>query len=195
MKKTIILASIIAFTVIAVVALNFMYQSGTFERKNNKEIEVTDASFHLTTIKTTKEKIEIVVEIKGAVKYPGIYHFNYSPVLVYDVIEMAGGLTSVANTDNLNMAAVITNNSCIVVCQSKEDASYTLSEGETTSKININTASLEELMSLSGIGEKKAQSIISYRKENGFFKKIEELKNVEGIGNALFESIKDDICV
>ena len=60
MKKTIILASIIAFTVIAVVALNFMYHSGTFERKNNKEIEVTDVSFHLTTIKTTKERINIV---------------------------------------------------------------------------------------------------------------------------------------
>lgn len=193
MKKTIILASIIAFTVIAVVALNFMYQSGMFEKRNNKEIEITDASFHLTT--TKKEKIDIVVEIKGAVKYPGIYHFNYSPVLVYDVIEMAGGLTSVANTDNLNMAAVISNNSCIVVGQSEEDSSYTLNEGETISKININTASLDELISLPGIGEKKAQSIISYRKENGFFKQIEDLKNVEGIGNALFESIKDDICV
>ena len=108
---------------------------------------------------------------------------------------MAGGLTRLANTDNLNIAQIIEGNSCIVISSRSDNDSYTLSIGEEKNKININTASFDELVSLQGIGEKKANSIIEYRKRNGFFKSIDEIKNVEGIGDALFNQIKEDICV
>ena len=108
---------------------------------------------------------------------------------------MAGGLTPLANTDALNLAEIVENNSSIYISKSVDSDSYTIKMGTVKGKININTASLSELMSLSGIGERKAQSIITYRNTNGFFKNIEELKNVDGIGDALFESIKEDITV
>ena len=66
---------------------------------------------------------------------------------------------------------------------------------ESSTKININTASIDELMTLSGVGESKAKAIIAYREENGEFKTIEDLKEVSGIGDALFENIKDGITV
>ena len=193
MKKTIILVSIISFAVVLIVLFNFLYKGGHFDRvKKTTTIETT-----ITTTKsqsTTKNET-IIVEIKGAVNYPGIYEFNRTEVRIYEVIEMAGGLTPLANTDALNLAEIVENNSSIYISKSVDSDSYTIKMGTVKGKININTASLSELMSLSGIGERKAQSIITYRNTNGFFKNIEELKNVDGIGDALFESIKEDITV
>ena len=193
MKKTIILVSIISAAVVLVVLFNFLYKGGHFDRvKTTKTIETT---IKQTKSKSTTKNETIIVEIKGAVNYPGVYEFNHSDVRIYEVIEMAGGLTPLANTDNLNLAEIVETNSSIYISKSVDSQSYTIKIGTQKGKININTASLSELMTLSGIGERKAQSIITYRNTNGFFKSIEELTNVDGIGNALFESIKEDITV
>ena len=193
MKKTIILASIISFTVIVVVLLNFMYQGGLFSKRNERTTKTIQTT---TTIEhTTKEKEEIVIEIKGAVRYPGVYVFDHYPVLVYEVIDMAGGLTSIANIDNINLAGIVEANQSIVISSNSTLKSYIVEMGESSSKININTANKEQLMTIPGIGEAKANNIIKYRKTNGFFSKIEDIKNVDGIGESVFESIKVYITV
>lgn len=86
------------------------------------------------------------------------------------------------------------NDACISQGGSKNSTSNNASDG-IDGKVSINTAGLDELMKLSGIGESKANAIISYRQENGSFKTIEEIKNVSGIGDAVFEKIKDDITI
>lgn len=191
MKKTIILAIIVSLTIIVVVILNFMYQGGMFNRR------VTTPVTQITTSikeKTTTEKEVVIVEIKGAVKYPGVYSFDHKP-LVYEVIDMAGGLTSIANTDNINLAAEVESNQSIVISSNNNIKSYVGEIGETQSKVNINTADKDRLMTIPGIGSAKADNIIKYRKTNGFFKKIEDIKNVDGIGDAIFNSIKEYITV
>ena len=192
MKKTIILASIISFTVIVVVILNFMFQGGVFNKK-----EVVNTTPTYTTIKktTTTEKVKVIVEIKGAVKYPGVYIFDHSPVLVYEVIDMAGGLTSIANTDDINLAMALEPNQSITISSNSSTKSYVSNIGDTKAKININTANKDTLKTIPGIGDTKANNIIAYRKKNGFFKSIDDIKNVDGIGDAIFESIKEYITV
>ena len=77
----------------------------------------------------------------------------------------------------------------------KEENNNSTNKSDETAKININTATKDELMNLSGIGESKADAIINYRKENGNFKKIEDIKNVDGIGDAVYEKIKNNISI
>ena len=136
----------------------------------------------------------IVVEIKGEVVYPGIYEFDTNEVLIQDVINMAGGLTKRADTSLINLASLVSNHSSITI-GSIESKSYVLGEGEIQNKININTCTVEELESLEGIGESKAIQIINYRKVNGFFQTIEDIKNVSGVGDAVYQKIKDYITV
>ena len=122
-----------------------------------------------------------IVEVKGEVKKPGLY-FLGSDARVNDAIILAGGLTMEADTDNLNLASRITDGMVIFVPGKSGQTEY--------SKISINGGSLDELMSLAGIGEVKARSIIDYRNLHGSFSSLEELKNVEGISEKLFEQIK-----
>lgn len=122
-----------------------------------------------------------IVEVKGEVKKPGLY-FLGSDARVNDAIILAGGLTMDADTDNLNLASRITDGMVIYVPGKGGEAEYL--------KISINSGSLDELMSISGIGEVKARAIIDYRRLHGSFSTLEELKNVEGISEKLFEQIK-----
>lgn len=131
---------------------------------------------------------DIVVEIKGAVKYPGIYILP-STALVNDVITLAGGVTSYANLSNVSLVGKLANNQMIYIPSHMEG-------GTTTSKlVNINAASLAELMTLPGIGESKAQSVIEYRNKVGGYHQIEDIMKVPGIGEAMFAKIKDYISV
>ncbi len=191
MKKTIILAIIVSITIIVVVILNFMYQGGMF---NRREVLINTQMITTTREKTTTEKEVVIVEIKGAVKYPGVYSFDHKP-LVYEVIDMAGGLTSIANIDNINLAAEVESNQSIVISSKSNVKSYVGEIGKSEAKVNINTADKNRLMTIPGIGSTKADNIIKYRKTNGFFKKIEDIKNVDGIGDAIYNSIKEYITV
>lgn len=121
-------------------------------------------------------------------------------VVVYTKNEIAEYKKNNGNTNEIICASNecvcpdTNNDACISQGGSKNSTSNNANDG-IDGKVSINTAGLDELMKLSGIGESKANAIISYRQENGSFKTIEEIKNVSGIGDAVFEKIKDDITI
>lgn len=210
---------LISSFIISIILLSFILIGATRERVNaidiEEELKVT------TTIKVEKN---IFVDVKGAVKKPGVYEVKENSI-VNDCIKLAGGITSSGTLSNINLSKKVTDEMVIYVFKKSEITTSAKNEipcttevieinncpiitdnqtsnndkKETTTntvdkKININTATKEELTTLTGIGESKANSIIEYRKTNQF-KSIEELKNVSGIGEALYESIKDSITV
>lgn len=164
-----------------------------------------------------KESVEneqeemIVVHIAGEVKKPGIVKIKEG-ARIADIIEEAGGLTEKANIININLAYIIEDGQKIII-PSKEQKVEIEQEGYIQTEngvgiineeqglsnknqlVNINKATKEELCELQGIGESTADKIITYRKENGNFKQIEDIKNVPGIGDAKYENIKDKISV
>ncbi len=148
------------------------------------------------------KSFKIAVHIGGAVRNPGLYYIS-SDSRVADAIQVAGGPTSEADLDAINLASKVTDGSKILVPSKLKtlDTSSDIkdSQGETlvtnSKKININTASTKELEELPGIGPALAERIVSYRETNGPFKSIEEIKKVSGIGEKKFEAIKDLIVV
>lgn len=155
----------------------------------------------------------VIVDIKGMVASPGVYEID-STSRVNDVIEIAGGLIDGADTSLINLAKIVEDEMTIIIYSNEEvkakykeevcvcdcplitnDACINSANSEKNVIININTATKEELMTISGIGESKADDIIKYRESNGNFKSIDEIKNVSGIGDSLFEKIKDYITV
>lgn len=124
----------------------------------------------------------ITVEIKGAVKNPGLLECPaYSTAA--DILDKIS-LEENADLSMLSLQTVL-----------KDKDVLTIAEKEDYSLISINTASIEKLCTLEGIGRKTAQLIIDYREEKGFFQSLEELKNIKGIGQKKFEKIKDKICL
>lgn len=145
---------------------------------------------------------EIVVDIKGEVKTPGVYHMEEGSRII-DVIDKAGGLLDEAETTAVNFAQVLADQMVIYVPKVGEEipTEHSVSQDNMnnadsdTAKIDINRAEKEALMTLNGIGNSKAENIISYREENGLFETIEDIKNVSGIGEATFNNLKDSIIV
>lgn len=203
----------------------FMFKDNTY----NLEVE-NKLSSNKEEKKNTSSKT-IYVDVKGAVKNPGVYELSNTSRVI-DAINLAGGLSDLADTINLNLSKKLSDEMIIIVytktelstyykknnnrnavcaslecvciddyndaCISKESANKSNSKTDNTtkstnSKVSINTATKEELMTLSGIGESKAEKIITYRNDNGNFNSIEDLKKVSGIGNSIFEKIKDKI--
>ena len=187
------------------------------------EIEITNDIIKEENNEKEISKIESIkynIDIKGAVKKPGVYQLD-SNLTVNDAIKIAGGLTNEADTSIINLAKKITDEMVIIVYTKEEvkksnivdtvikvvekecicpniendgclnnEITDNITNKEESSLVNINTASIEELQTLSGIGESKAKKIIEYREKNGNFKNIEDIKNVEGIGESLYETIK-----
>jgi len=163
--------------------------------KENNQLEEADLA--MTEQEDTQaEPSEIMVYITGEVKKPGVYTFEEG-VRLQEAIDAAGGFTEAADLSSLNLAKKLEDESKIVVYSNKKetDSSEESPEFVNSETININTATAEKLQTLPGIGEKIAASIVEYREENGFFGSIEEIKNVNRIGDKIFESLKDKICV
>lgn len=141
-----------------------------------------------------------MVDVKGEVHVPGVYELP-TDGRVKDAIAMAEGLTDEANELAINFAQKVEDQMVIYVPHEDDDSGLpentTTGAGEASGAtvININTASEQELMTLSGIGQAKAQQIIQYREENGLFDTSEDLMNVSGIGEKSFETLKDSIKV
>lgn len=162
------------------------------------------------TTNETKEEIVIIVHVSGAVNQPGIVELSENSRIA-DAIEKAGGLKDEACIDEINLAYMLEDGIKIhipTVEEQKEKNNlennnlYITGESKTseknnnpkkTNKININTATQEELETLPGIGPTTSLKIINYRKENGKFKSIEDIKEVIGIGESKFNTIKDMI--
>ena len=170
-------------------------------KNNNESIFVEEnESMEVISKKEEKESTKIVVDIKGEVKKPDIYWLEEDSI-IEDLINIAGGVTEEGDLSKINRAEKLNNHEVVVIPNINDEES----EGETIisstinnnkdNKININTANSAELDSLSGIGPSKAEAIIKYREENGNFKTIEEIKNVTGIGEGLFEKFKENITI
>lgn len=189
----------------------------TYDAPVIEEIEKTDEETQVQEeIQESNEcsndnEEKIFVDIKGSVKTPGVYELNINSRVI-DAIKASGGLNKDANTSYINLSKKLEDGDVIIIYSNKEieeaekqdniievpcDCSNikneTNEEETSNSKININTASLEELQTLNGIGESKAALIIEYRTSNGKFKSIEELKNVKGISEKIFSKIKENI--
>ena len=187
-------------TVIAGVLLLLVGVGGMLPKKE-EAVEETEAV--LTTVmaekteeSTTLEAV-IFVDIKGEVKKPGVYQMKAGD-RVKDAIDAAGGLTAEADSQKVNLAQRVEDQMVIVVPKVGEEAEAlpagtTSKEVAKEGKVNINTATVEELKTLKGVGEKKAEAIIEYRKKNGSFKTKEDLMKVRGIGKKLFESFEERI--
>lgn len=140
----------------------------------------------------------ICVHVCGEVCNPGVYELEAGSRL-YEAIEAAGGMTEKAAKDYLNQAEKAEDGQQIYVPSEEEvscsDEQSVSGNDREDGKVNLNTASKEQLMTLSGIGEAKASAIISYREAHGGFQNIEELMQVEGIKEGVFQKVKDQIKV
>lgn len=141
----------------------------------------------------------ITVDVKGAVKSPGIYDLPVGS-RVNDAVQKAGGLTDQADSKSLNLAQKVSDEALVYVPTKGEEASQQSGSGATSStskekKVNLNKASLEELKQVKGLGGKRAQDIIDHRETNGKFKSVDELKKVSGIGAKTIEKLKDYVTV
>ena len=173
---------------------------GLFSKKEESVEETTVVETTVVAekaeVSTTQETV-IFVDIKGAVKNPGVYQMKVGD-RVKDALEAAGGLTSEADSQKVNLAKRLEDQMVIVVPKVGEEAEeipagVTSKEEAKEGKVNINTATVEELKTLKGVGEKKAEAIIEYRKKNGSFQTKEDLMKVRGIGKKLFESFQERI--
>ena len=146
------------------------------------------------------EQDQITVDVKGAVRSPGIYDLPVGS-RVHDAVQKAGGLTEEADSKSLNLAQKVSDEALVYVpskgeeATSQQAASGTSPSTSKEKKVNLNKASLEELKQVKGLGGKRAQDIIDHREENGKFKSVDELKKVSGIGAKTIEKLKDYVTV
>lgn len=144
----------------------------------------------------------ILIHVSGAVKLPGIISLKEGS-RVYDAIEAAGGLSEGCEIKDINLAQFVKDGIKIYIPYlgetpyiSQSDSYISNDDASPTRQIiNINSAGINQLVELDGIGEATAKKIIAYREKNGNFKKIEDLLKVSGIGDAKFNAIKNNICV
>lgn len=210
MKKYIKYLKYLKYLIVIIIfaILGIMYSC---ERKGEEIVisepdESTQMAASSDTSEETKEEStealqQIYVHVSGYVTNPGVYIMPEGS-RVYEVIKQAGGFSEEADENFLNLAAILEDGQKLIVYSEQEAATAESTDGigagedqNSAALININTASKESLMTLPGIGESKAESIISYREKNGGFSSIEDIMNISGIKTAAFEKIKDYICV
>ena len=217
-KKQIIIGIIILIFVIVSISIGLYF----YFNKEEKKEEITVEKNKLEKKEEPKKEL-YKVDIKGQINNPGIYEMNIDSRVI-DVINNAGGLTEYADTSVINLSKKIKDEMVIIVYSydevkefsktkeiekqiqnnCKKNEIYSIendacisndNDSSITGKININTASIDQLQTLPGIGESKAKDIIKYREENGRFNSIEDLKKISGIGDNTFANIQENITV
>lgn len=187
------------------VSAGFSISEAQADDANNAEGDALDAR--------TEQKASLCVYISGCVVNPGVFYLEEGS-RVADAIGAAGGMSADAAADSLNLARLLVDGEQIDVMS--EDEAKELLEGSSSAsgmssqsgtgqgavvpsansgRVNINTATAQELQTIKGIGESKAAKIIAYRESNGPFSSVDDLTNVSGIGDKTLESIRDSICV
>ena len=194
-----------------------------FSYVNKEECICNDLSINKEKANEENDDKLINLEVKGEVKNPGVYSLKEDSI-IKDVIELCGGFTSNANTNNINLSMKVKDEMVIFIykksvykkankvdtgcksngydiskCVEGKESIIESGDGNITSNetklININTASINELTTLSGIGKSKAEAIITYRQNNGLFKSIEDIMKVSGIGKSTYEKFKANITI
>jgi len=206
-KNIIIFAILIIFTVCGIIYNSSLdlgkdiyvvspqegdYSNEDTENKKNDNIKTDEVNNY--------ESQDIKVYISGEVKSPGVVSVSVNDRLI-DAVEKLGGLTSNADLNRVNLAVKIEDGNHYIIPKIGDELNISDYNNSTSlevsntinNKVNINTANENELESLTGIGEATAKKIIDYRNENGKFSRIEDIKNVKGIGENKFEDIKDSI--
>ena len=183
----------------------------TAKQKNEQITDVAQSSATNTSndskaSQSTTEKLDkIYVEIKGSVAQPNVYQVA-ADARINDLVKLAGGLTKDADSRQINLAQPLQDGMSIYVPKKGEDllvqeqtdppvTSSAISEAGVPNKINLNQADATQLQQVSGIGPKKAADIIDYRQKDGPFKSVDELTNVNGIGEKTLANIRDELCV
>ena len=212
---------LITIILFVLVIIFIIYTKNNLEESKYNDI-IIDSNIIKEDIEKTEveEMIKYSIDIKGAVKNPGVYLVD-SNITVNDAINIAGGLTKDADTSVINLAKKIKDEMVIIIYTKEEvkksnivdtvikvvekecicpniqndgclntDIKDDITNGKNNELVNINTATKEKLQTINGIGESKASNIIKYREEHGNFKTIEDIKKVEGIGETLYETIK-----
>ena len=219
-KQKIILSIVIS--IIFVLVLIYVYQNLYEEDAeiiltNEENVldaetnEIVDSNEEISSQNNRESEETVVVHVIGEVNNPGVVTLPEGSRII-DAINMAGGKTEEADLSKINLAYIVEDGTQIYIPRINEDLNQVnlisdgagvgvvitdsnVEENEVDSKVNINTASKEKLETLPGVGETTAQKIIDYREANGKFKTIEDIKNVSGIGDAKYESLKDKITV
>ncbi|MGN8232440.1 helix-hairpin-helix domain-containing protein [Priestia flexa] len=142
---------------------------------------------------------QIVVDVKGEVQKPGVYELE-AGLRVQDAVERASGITKEADMNQVNLATKVADEMVIYIPAIGQEPQVPVASGGSVEKsdsgvVNLNTATLEDLQTLNGIGPSKAQAILTYREENGPFKTVEDLLQVSGIGEKSLEKIKAEIAI
>ena len=171
-------------------------------KESNLQTEVTTVSKDEKEDKNQKEEVVeqdlITVDVKGAVKSPGIYDLPVGS-RINDAVQKAGGFTDNADSKSINLAQRISDEALVYVPTKEEatsqEAHSNASNTKENKKVNLNKASLEELKQVKGLGAKRAQDIIDHRESNGKFKSVDELKKVSGIGAKTIEKLKEYVTV
>ena len=203
-KRNIVLIMLVFLCVITSFILYGKNKSKVFKDEYMKNIFVEEEATDDNSVEVNAEPIKevkgenqltkgtkmIVVEIKGEVVNPDVYEISEGSI-IRDLITKAGGLTNEANIGKINRADKLRDNQLIVIPNKNE-----LSNANTNINVSKEGNTAEEgIININGVGEVKAKSIINYREKNGGFKSIDEMKNIEGIGDKTFEKMKDQITV
>ena len=196
-KKIVALCLSVCFVIIYII----------YKNNSNNQYEEIEYDETENIVEEIKEEYDyIVLHITGEVNNPGIIKI-YEGSRVVDAIEAAGGITDNANMNKINLAYMLADGQKIYIPSIYDEDDMELITNDIGKNIiednplkqneliNINNATQTELESLTGIGPSTALKIINYRKENGNFRQIEDIKNVPGIGNSKYEAIKNQICI
>ncbi|MEG7380408.1 helix-hairpin-helix domain-containing protein [Bacillus subtilis] len=196
-KKAIILAASAA----AFIAVIFVLASGENKEPVKQAVSTETENTEVKQEAVKDENDTIVIDIKGAVQHPGVYEMRTGD-RVSQAIEKAGGTGEQADEMQVNLAELLQDGTVVYIPKKGEETTMqqgsrgaVKSDGGKEAPVNINTATLEELQGISGVGPSKAEAIIAYREENGRFQTIEEITKVSGIGEKSLEKIKSSITV
>jgi competence protein ComEA len=186
----------------------FFSQQGEDPAETEDIFSVTakEAEMEQSVNESSAEHEIIKVDVKGAVKSPGIFTAQAGDRVI-DLISAAGSFTEKADTDKVNFAQIIEDQMVIYVPEIGEEdkgdleniqvgtSGDAITKGTSGGLVNLNTATQEDLQTLTGIGPSKANAILEYRETAGKFKEVDELKQVTGIGDKTFERLRDSISV
>lgn len=202
-KKAAIVGVCVLLFIAAVVAVTSIVATGNgFEVSKASASDVQAEEMRDDSSATEASASDICVDVAGCVNKPGICYLPEGS-RVADAIEAAEGFSETAAKTSVNQARVLTDGEQLYVPSIDEQVPSMTAMGSepggassaSSGKVNINTADSDQLQTISGIGQSKADKIIAYRNANGPFSSVDELTNVSGIGEKTLESIRDSICV